>query len=87
MKRILVFSIVSLFVLQAVAIAQSEGGIDIFGYYQGQFMQTKMSGSSAVDYTNFGLQQMNILFSKNLVHQFAVRRQLCVRQELGLIQH
>jgi hypothetical protein len=72
MKRTLLFSIVSLLIVQAAAFAQSDGGVNVFGYYQGQFENSIGSGSGVAKVWNsFSLQQMNVMFSKNLTSTFS----------------
>jgi hypothetical protein len=71
MKRTLLLLVISLFIVQAVAFAQSEGAINIFGYYQGQFEQSKTVGTGAKTYNTFGLQQMNLLLAKDLSQSFS----------------
>jgi len=71
MKRTILCSIVGLLMMQTIASAQSEEGINIFGYAQGQFEQSKVYGIAANSYNTFGLQQMNMLFEKDLSQSFS----------------
>lgn len=66
MKRFALFTIVAILLVQVTAQGQSIGGINIFGYYQGQFEQSNVQGDFARQWNTFGLQQMNLLLEKDL---------------------
>jgi hypothetical protein len=71
MKRILLVTVLCVLILQAGAFAQVEG-INIFGYYQGQFEQSIVSGKGLNRAWNtLNLQQMNIMLSKDLSPAFS----------------
>jgi hypothetical protein len=71
MKRIIFFAVTSAMILWTSAFAQSDDGINIFGYFQGQFLYSEATGSAVKTLDNFGLQQMNMLFQKNLGPSFS----------------
>ncbi|HTY37793.1 MAG TPA: hypothetical protein VMH23_11820 [Bacteroidota bacterium] len=70
MKHNLLVCLMCLLLVPAFALAQSEGGLQIFGYYQGQFDQSKVTGDPSASYNTFSLQQMNLLMAKDLTPVF-----------------
>lgn len=71
MKRKLLLLIASFLVVQSSVLAQQEGGINIFGYYQGEFEQSIVAGSLAKSWNSLSLQQMNLMLGKELSPNFS----------------